>query len=195
MGTSFTWGFPDDGGVSIQPAPVSQPQSADTIIRESLRQSVTGSFFPPLPAGAQAQRATGIGIQNIKRGFLNLQVPFDSSVVGIDFQTNSTSFVDVNQELGGTMETSGRPVALILRCRESGSLTGSQFVSFSVRIGNQEVTGSEGILRLAPATAGTGMWFTIPPAGSTPFAMVWKVSAGTALMPRSWRPSLTVVEI
>ena len=194
MGTAFSWGFPDEQVDAL--AQNAGSIMADTMIRESLRQSATASSFPPLPASSRAQNATGIGIQNIKRGLLNLQVPFDSSVVGVDFQTSSTSFTDVNQELGGILQTSGRPVALILRCRESGSLTGSQTVSFSVRMGGDEVTGSEGILRLTPATSGTGMWVVPdPPVGSTPFAMVWRVSAGTAIMPRSWRPSLTVVEI
>ncbi len=195
MSTQFSWGFGDQP-VSAQPVPgVMQPVD-EAAIRESLRQGTSGSFFPPLPATATAQRATGLGIQNVKRGFLNLQVPYDSTVVGVDFQTSSTSFADVNQELTGTLLTSGRPVSLTLRCRESGSLTGSQTVSFSVRIGNVEVTGSEGILRLGAGQSGTGTWFVSePPSGTTPFAMVWKVSAGTAIMPRSWRPSLTVVEI
>jgi hypothetical protein len=191
MGTSFSWGFPEDAVMQQNAGSI----DSDVVVREALRQSSSASSFPLLVASPTAQNATGLGIQNVKRGFLNLQVPFDSTVVGVDFQTNSTSFTDVNEELVGTMQTSGRPVALIVRCRESGSLTGSQTVSFSVRIGRNEVTGSEGILRLTPATSGTGMWFATPSAGTTTFAMVWKVSAGTAIMPRSWRPSLTVVEI
>jgi hypothetical protein len=191
VGTNFSWGF-------SEPSTTTQVQTStetEFVVREALRQSSTASSFPPLTASASAQGSTGLGIQNIKRGFLNLQVPYDSSVVGVDFQTSSTSFADVSAELTGSMQLSGRPVAITVRCRESGSLTGSQVASFSVRIGNAEVTGSEGILRLAPSSSGTATWFATPDAGTSTFAMVWKVSGGTAIMPRSWRPSLTVVEI
>ena len=191
MGTNFSWGLPQQDGTTLSPT---SPET-EFVVREALRQGSTASSFPPQNASPDAQGSTGLGIQNVKRGFLNLQVPYDSSVVGVDFQTSSTSFADVNAELTGRMQNSGRPVALVLRCRESGSLTGSQVASFSVRIGSDEVTGSEGILRLTPSSSGTGLWFAVPSAGTNSFAMVWKVSGGTAIMPRSWRPSLTVVEI
>ena len=191
MGTNFSWGFPQQDGTTLSPT---SPET-EFVVREALRQGSTASSFPPQNASPDAQGSTGLGIQNVKRGFLNLQVPYDSSVVGVDFQTSSTSFADVNAELTGRMQNSGRPVALVLRCRESGSLTGSQVASFSVRIGSDEVTGSEGILRLTPSSSGTALWFAVPSAGTNSFAMVWKVSGGTAIMPRSWRPSLTVVEI
>ena len=174
--STFDWGFDASqaGGQMI-------PQDVSFVLQEELRKSQTTAFLTP-------QNATGLGIQNIKRGYLNLVVPYDSSVVGVDFQTSSTSFVDVSTELRGAVATSGRPVAIFLR----GSSTGDP-ATFTVSIDNRESTGSpSGVMTSA---ALNGVWFTQPTAGSHTYSVQWKVASGTAVMPRSFRPFLTVVEL
>ena len=195
MSTQFSWGFPEDGaGVDVM-AP--QPEA---MIREALRVGVNASTFPPMEASPTGQGSSGLGIQNVKRGYLNLVVPFDSSVVGVDFQTSSKSFVDVSAELTGSLLTSGRPVMIMIRCGENGSLGASDTVYFSVRIDGAEITGSLGLVykKAGPVPMTTGVWFAQPSAGTHTYSMVWKVDAlatTTPLMSRSSRPFLTVVEL
>jgi hypothetical protein len=178
--STFDWGFDASqaGGQMI-------PQDVGFVLQEELRKSQTTAFLTPQNASATAQNATGLGIQNIKRGYLNLVIPYDSSVVGIDFQTSSTSFVDVSTELRGSVATSGRPVAIFLR-----AFAGSALVT--VAIDGREVTGVQGVMTGA---MGQGHWFAQPSAGSHTYAMQWKVNSGTQLMTRESRPSLTVVEL
>jgi hypothetical protein len=186
MGTSFAWGFPEDGGIQQNTAPT--PGDFEYQVRDALRASQNASTFPPQNASPTAQSDGGLGIQNVRRGFLDLRVAYDSTVVGIDFQTTSTSFTDVSTELTGTMISSGRPVMVVVR----GASTGDP-CTFTVRVDNREVTGiSSGITASAK---GDGIWFAQPSAGAHTYAMQWKVASGTALMPRSYRPALTVVEI
>lgn len=186
MGTnSFSWGFPEEqqyqGAGTIAP-------DISTQIQESLRLTQNASTFPPQNASPTAQNATGLGIQNVRRGFLDLRIQYDSSVVGVDFQTSSTTFTDVSSELMGTMVSAGRPVMLVVR----GTSTGDP-CTFTVRIDGDEVTGvSAGITTSAK---GDGVWFATPSAGGHLYALQWKVASGTAIMPRSYRPALTVVEI
>lgn len=189
MGTSFTWGFPDET-MPASPEEVRADQQAgfESLIRESLRSSAASSYFPPQNADATAQNSGGLGIQNVKRGLLNLCIQYDSSVVGVDFQTSSTSFVDVSTQLTGQMASSGRPVMIIIR----GTSTGDA-CTFTARVDTAEVTGvSAGIVTSA---RGNGIWVTTPEAGTHTYAMQWKVASGTAVMPRSFRPALTVVEL
>lgn len=177
---SFDWGLPDVGEVA--------PSDIGAAIQSELRNSQVTAFVTPQSADKDAQTSTGLGIQNIKRAFLNLVIPYDPSVAGIDFQTSATSFEDVSQELSGSVVTSGRPVAIYLR----GSSTGDA-ATFTVRIDKEEATGiSYGVMTSA---MGTGVWFAQPDAGRHTFAMQWKVASGTAVMPRSHRPYITVVEI
>lgn len=182
MSTAFTWGFPEQGMGDVV------PQDVTVVLQDELRKAQTTSFLTPQSASPTAQNATGLGIQNVKRGFLSLVIPFDGSIMGIDFQTSSTSFVDVSSELTGSLTTAGRPVMIIVR----GTSTGDP-CTFSVSIDKKEVTKvSAGITTSAK---GDGIWFAQPAAGDHTYAMQWKVASGTAIMPRSYRPALTVVEI
>lgn len=186
MGTNFSWGFPEEQQL-VQSAGTFTPD-VSTQIQESLRLTQNASTFPPQNASPTAQNATGLGIQNVRRGFLDIRIPYDSTVVGIDFQTSSTTFTDVSSELMGTMVSSGRPVMIVVR----GTST-SAACTFTVRIDGDEVTGvSAGITTSAK---GDGIWFATPSSGGHLYALQWKVASGTAIMPRSYRPALTVVEI
>ena len=188
MGTSFSWGFPDEAALQQNAGAMAADSEAQ--IREALRITPNASTFPPHNASATAQGGGGLGIQNVKRGFLDLRIAFDSTVMGIDFQTSSATFTDVSSELTGTMISAGRPVMIIIR----GTST-ADVCNFTARIDNREVTGvTEGITTSAK---GDGIWFATPAAGTHTYAMQWKVknSSFTALMPREYRPALTVVEI
>ena len=187
MGTnSFSWGFPEEQQL-VQNSGSFTPD-VSTQIRESLRLTQNASTFPPQNASPTAQNATGLGIQNVRRGFLDLRIQYDSTVMGTDFQTSSTSFTDVSAELMGNMVSSGRPVMIVVR----GTSTGDP-CTFTVRIDNEEATGiSSGITTSAK---GDGVWIATPSAGGHVYALQWKVASGTAIMPRSYRPALTVVEI
>jgi len=184
MSTSFSWGFPEhqglqQGGVGVDP---------DVVVREALRANSTTTSLPPQSASPTAQNAAGLGIQNVRRGFLDLRVRYDSTVVGIDFQTSSTSFSDVSTELTGQMVSSGRPVLVFLR----GTSTGDP-CTFTLRIDSREVTGiASGV---GSSATGGGIWIATPTAGNHTYAMQWKVASGTAILPRSYRPALTVVEL
>lgn len=186
MGTSFAWGFPEDVGIQQNAAP--NPQDFEQQIREALRVTQNASTFPPQNASPTAQGGGGLGIQSVKRGFLDLRVAYDSTVMGIDYQTTSASFVDVGSELTGTMISSGRPVMIVVRGTSTDAVC-----TFTARVDNREVTQiASGITTSAK---GDGIWFTQPAAGTHTYAMQWKVASGNALMPRSYRPALTVVEI
>lgn len=195
MSTQFSWGFPSDATAVDVTAPL-----PDSVIRDALRVGANASSFPPMEASPNAQGASGLGIQNVKRGYLNLVTAWDPSAVGVDFQTSSKSFVDVSTELTGSLLTSGRPVMIMIRCGENGSLGASDTVYFSARIDGVEVTRSLGLVykKAGPLPMTTGVWFAQPSAGTHTYAMVWKVdplATTTALMTRSSRPFLTVVEL
>lgn len=181
--STFDWGF---GGTQSVGEVI--PQDISYTLQDELRKSQTTSFLTPQSASPNAQTATGLGIQNVKRGYLNLVIQYDSSVVGVDFQTSSTSFEDVNARLRGEMASSGRPVAIFVR----GTSTGDA-ATFTVAIDNREVTGvSAGI---TTSGKGDGIWFAQPAPGTHTYSLQWKVASGTAIMPRSYRPYLTVVEL
>lgn len=182
MGTAFSWGFPDEQTLQ-QNAGQMDP---DVVVRDALRTSATTAFLTPQSASPTAQNAAGLGVQNVKRGFLDLRVAYNSSVVGVDFQTTSTSFVDVSSELTGQMVSSGRPVLIIVRAFASDS-------RISARVDSLEVTG--GTYGIAPGSVGGGIWVVTPSAGNHTYALQWRLTSGTALMTRESRPSLTVVEI
>ena len=182
MGTAFSWGFPEEQALQQNAGSV----DPDVIVRDALRSSATTAFLTPQSASPTAQNSAGLGVQNIKRGFLDLRVPYDSTVVGVDFQTTSTSFVDVGDELTGQMVSSGRPVLVIIRAFASDS-------RITARIDSLEVTG--GTYGITPGSVGYGIWVANPTAGSHTYAMQWRLTSGTALMTRESRPALTVVEL
>lgn len=187
---AFSWGT-----APPQDSDYSAPYDAKSAIRDSLRDGASTSNFPPQSASGTAQSASGIGIQNIKRGFLNITTAFDPSVVGVDFQTTSTAYGRVSPELAGSLETSGRPLMVIVR-GNAGIPTG--YATISATINGDEVTGGDGLTRVYPSNQETffGMFVVTPRAGKQNLAMVWKTSTGgNVLMPRSCRPSLIAVEI
>lgn len=193
MGTDF-WGL---GGIAQSPAETGQTQQVDPsyVIRETLRDPASGAYFPPQNASPTAQTAGGIGIQNVKRGFLNITTAYDPSVVGTDFQTTSTAYGVVSSELIGSLETSGRPLMVIVR-GNAGIPTG--YATISATINGDEITGGDGMTRVYPSNQATffGMFVVTPSSGTQNLAMVWKTSTGgNVLMPRSCRPSLIAVEI
>ena len=192
MGTSFSWGFPDEQTLQQN---AGAPADASLVIREALRENATSSYFPPQNASPTAQNSGGLGIQNVKRGFLDLTIAYDPSVVGTDFQTTSTAYERVGTELAGSVVTSGRPLLLLVR-GNAGISAG--YATFSVLLNGTEVTGANGMARVFPSNQETfsGLFIVAPPAGTQNLAMVWKTSTGsTVLMPRSSRPSLIAVEI
>lgn len=181
--STFDWGF----GVQQESLGESIPQDIGTALQQELRKSQTTAFLIPQSASPTAQNDTGLGIQNVRRGFLDLRIPYNSSVVGIDFQTSSSTFVDVSSELAGRMASSGRPVMIILRANADSA------ARVTVRIDGDEVTGVTG--GVMPGAQGLGIWVAQPSAGTHTYAMQWKSTSGTVLMTRESRPALTVVEI
>ncbi len=193
MGTSFSWGFPDEQ--ALQQNTGTPAADGTLMVRESLRENATGSFFPPQNASPTAQNAGGLGIQGVKRGFLDLTVPYDPTVVGTDYQTSSTSYARIGVELAGSIACSGRPLMLMVR-GNAGIDTG--YGTVSVLLNGTEVTGANGMARVFPSNQDTffGMFVVTPDAGTNNVAAVWKTSTGgNLLMPRSSRPSLIAVEI
>lgn len=187
MTTSNFWGFQE----KTPDKAFSAPYDTSTVIRESLRDESTTSNLPRQNASPIAQTSGGIGIQNIKRAFLNA-VP---SPLGVDFQTTSTSYVRAGSELSGSVETSGRPLMLLVRGNAGIS---SGYATISVLLNGEEVTGGDGMSRVYPSNQETffGMFVATPPVGTQSIAMIWKTSTGSnVLMPRSCRPSVTAVEI
>lgn len=191
MGTSFSWGFPEEQAAQQN----ALPADSALLVREALRDNATSSYFPPQNASPTAQNSGGLGIQSVKRGFLDLTVPYDSTVVGTDFQTTSTSYVRIGAELSGAIVTSGRPLMLMVRGNAGIS---SGYATVSVLLNGTEVTGANGMTRIYPSNQDTffGLFVVTPNAGTNNLAAVWKTSTGsTVLMPRSSRPSLIAVEI
>lgn len=181
--STFDWGF----GVQQESLGESIPQDIGTTLQQELRKSQTTAFLIPQSASPTAQNDTGLGIQNVRRGFLDLKIPYNSSVVGIDFQTSSSTFVDVSSELAGRMASSGRPVMIFIRANTDA------VARITARIDGEEVTGVTG--GVMTGTQAHGFWVATPSAGTHTYAMQWKVTSGTAILTRASRPALTVVEI
>lgn len=108
----FDWGY---GGDQAQGQPQSggtQPQmSPDAMLYDALRQSQTTSFLSPQKASDIAQNDSGLGIQNVKRGFGYAYAPMPSTVyagVGLNgWKQFPTATVSV--------QLSGRPVMVFIK--------------------------------------------------------------------------------
>jgi hypothetical protein len=191
MTTSNFWGFQQQ----TPNEEFSAPYDVSTVIRESLREGSTAANFPPQSASADAQSSAGLGIQNVKRAFVNLAVPYDPAVGGL-LTTTSTVYELIDDSLGGSITTSGRPLMVFLR--GTAQVPSSGYVTLSVTIDGDEVTGGDGMSFVSPAFPKPflGMFTLTPDPGTHIIRAVWKSATGSLVqMAKSSRPSLIAVEI
>lgn len=106
----FNWGFPEQGAGEVM------PEDIGTVIQDELRKSQTSAFFSPQSASPTAQTATGLGIQNVKRGFSAATTIIPGKTYSPVVLTNTWTEVypDVMTK---TVACSGRPVMFLFRGR------------------------------------------------------------------------------
>ncbi len=186
---AFSWGI-----APPQDSDYSAPYDAESAIRDSFRDGASTSNFPPQSASGTAQSAAGIGIQNIKRGFLNLVAAYDPSAP-TSFTTSSTSYVLIDDDLAGEVQTSGRPLMCFIRGIASIPTGHAQF---SVMVDGREITDGDGLAFVVPSApkAFLGMFTVDVPAGKHVVRGVYKsATGGLVTLPRSSRPAVIAVEI
>lgn len=186
--SAFDWGLGSGGQQTVLPAGDIIPQSAQAAaLADSFRQSSLTSFFPPQTASTDSQNNSGLGIQNVKRGFGSFRARYGGTFIGLDFQVNSATWKDVGADLSGSVATSGRPVIIFIE--GNFYLNSGTTKDISISIDGNPVADTALITNTGQFFRS---WSTTPSSGSHKYSMIWR---GNLIMPRSAYPALTVVEL
>lgn len=199
---AFDWGYEGSGAPQVGIAN-QQPQMApDALLYDALRQSQTTSFLSPQKASENAQNDSGLGIQNVKRGFAYAKAPMPSTVY-------VPTYLLTWKQLAGTtlqVQLSGRPVMVFIKGSLQRLTTGAS--AYEAQIEARIDGSSAGFIvpcwtKATPSTDASVLsipfcaWgITVPSAGSHTFTM-WAF-AGTnniAADATSYPYSIAVVEI
>jgi hypothetical protein len=107
---AFDWGYGATTAPQVDAA--QQPQmSPDAYLYDALRQSQTTSFLTPQAASESAQNDSGLGIQNVKRGFAYAKAPMPAT-------TYVPTYLDSWKRLAGMslqVQLYGRPVMVFIK--------------------------------------------------------------------------------
>ena len=200
---AFDWGYEGSGAPQVGIAN-QQPQMApDAMLYDALRQSQTTSFLTPQAASDVAQNDSGLGIQNVKRGFAYAKAPMPSTVY------TAAGLLTWKQLAGTTLQIqlSGRPVMVFIKGQLQRLTSGAS--AFEAQIEARIDGNASGFIvpcwtKALPSASTSAVmaipfsaWgIAVPSAGSHTFTM-WAY-AGTnniAAAATSYPYSIAVVEI
>lgn len=185
--STFDWGLADPQQVNLPAGDVIPQTAQSAALADAFRQSSLTSFFPPQTASSDAQNSSGLGIQNVKRGFGLFRAKYGGTYVGLDFQVNSATWKDVGPDVAGVVATSGRPVIIFIEGNFYVSSGATRDVSISIDgdpVADTALISSAGQFFRS--------WSVTPSSGNHKYTMIWR---GDLVMPRSSYPTLTVVEL
>lgn len=198
---AFDWGYEGTGSPQVGLGGDRPQMAPDALLYDALRQSQTTSFLSPQKASDVAQNDSGLGIQNVKRGFAYAYAPMPGYAYVAAGLNGYKQFAGTNVQV----QLSGRPVLVIIKGTLQLMTSTAYEATVEARIdGNASgflIPCSTVVYSSADSASRSHIPFctygiAIPSAGSHTFTM-WasSTSNNVQINPTSYGYSIAVVEI